>query len=269
MDNGFNVTIFDLLDPELEGCNFVQGDILDSKSIDDAASDCDIIIHMVGLADAGIAQKDPMKSFNLNITALQNVLEVCRKTQKKIIFPSSAAVYGTTEELPIRESQQVKPTNIYSWHKYLGENMIKSYQENYGIQYVILRFFNVYGEHNQGVINFFINSAKKGELITTFGPYQYRDFVYAGDVVDAIYNSVLYEKAVNKCVNIGSGRGTQIRELLEIIKEIFPQMRYKEEKSEFIMYDSIADITLAKILLDFKPHQSREFMEKIIEEEMI
>lgn len=263
------MTIFDLVDPCIKNSNFVKGNILDLKSIKKAASDSNVIIHMVGLADAGIAQNDPMKSFNLNIVALNNILEVCRENKKKIIFPSSAAVYGRVEELPIKESLPMSPTNIYSWHKFICEKMIKSYQANYGIQYVILRLFNVYGKNNKGVINFFIDKAKLGEEIITFGPYQYRDFVYAGDVVDAIFNSVLYEKAVNRCVNIGSGRGTQIRELLEILQEIFPEMTYKEEKSEFTMYDSIADITLAKILLDFKPNKSTDFMKKIIKEEMI
>ncbi|MCX5842752.1 MAG: hypothetical protein NT022_03195, partial [Deltaproteobacteria bacterium] len=105
--------------------------------------------------------------------------------------------------------------------------------------------------------------------IESFGPYQYRDFVYAGDVVDAVYHAVAYDKAVNRKINIGSGKGIQIREILNIVCEIFPDAKWIEKKADFNMYDSIADITLARILLDFNPHDSREFMKKIIIEEMI
>ena len=204
------------------------------------------------------------------VLSLQNVLEACRFSgKKKIVFPSSAAVYGITGDLPIKESFPLTPTNIYSWHKMICERMIQAYQKNHGIQYVILRLLNVYGLGHKGVIDIFINKAKKGELIEAFGPYQYRDFVYAGDVAEAVYKAVVYDKAYNRCINIGSGKGVQIREILEMVCEIFAHAVWKEAKTEFEMYDSIADIMLAKILLDFSPNASTAFMKKIIEEEMI
>ena len=79
----------------------------------------------------------------------------------------------------------------------------------------------------------------------------------------------MYEKATNRVVNIGSGEGTQIRDILGLVCGIFPKAKWVEKKANFIMYDSIADITLARILLDFKPHSSRDFMKKIIMEKMI
>jgi len=269
-ENNYSVTIFDLQEPDTEYPGFVKGDIFDLEALRKAVENSDAVVHLVGLANAGEAQKDPMKSFRLNVLSLQNVLEACRISgKKKIVFPSSAAVYGITEDLPIKESFPLNPTNIYSWHKMICERMIQAYQKNYGIQYVILRLFNVYGRGHKGVIDVFINKAKKGEIIESFGPYQYRDFVYAGDVAEAMYKAVVYDKAYNRCINIGSGRGIQIREILEMICEIFPHARWKEVKTEFVMYDSIADVMLAKILLDYNPNSSREFMKRIIEEEMI
>jgi UDP-glucose 4-epimerase len=272
-DQKSQVTVFDIQEPLYdigETATFVKGNIFDLDSLRNVVEEADTVIHLVGLADAGIAQKDPMKSFQLNVISLQNVLEICRVSdEKRIIFPSSAAVYGMPEDLPIKENFPPSPTNIYSWHKYLCEKMVQSYQKNYGLQYVILRFFNVYGKGNEGVIGIFLNKAKKGELIDSFGPYQYRDFVYSGDVAEAVYRAVAYDKAVNRIINIGSGKGLQIREILEMVCEIFPQAKWREMKADFPLYDSIADITLAKILLDFKPTYSHDFMRKIIEEEMI
>ena len=72
----------------------------------------------------------------------------------------------------------------------------------------------------------------------------------------------MYEKANNRTINIGSGRGTQIREILELICEIYPETKWVHEKGNLVLYDSIADITLAKKLLDYRPHASKEFIKK-------
>jgi UDP-glucose 4-epimerase len=230
----------------------------------------DVVVHLVGLADSALAQKNPMKSFQLNVVSLQNILELCRKFgNKKIVFPSSAAIYGITEDLPIKENFLPNPTNIYSWHKLLCEKMIHAYQKNFGINYVILRFFNVYGKGNEGVIGVFIDKAKRRETIESYGPFQYRDFIYAGDVVEAVYRAVAYEKSVNRTINIGSGRGVQIRDILNMVCELFPDAKWIEKKADFDMYDSIADITLARILLDFNPSEPKIIMKDIIKNEML
>ena len=269
-ESEYEVTILDIHKLPFNYTNFIKGDIFDLQALKEIVRGKDIVIHLIGLADAGEAQKDPLKSFQFNIVSLQNLLEVCRiSDNKKLIFPSSAAVYGITDDLPIKENFGLNPTNIYSWHKMICEKMIQAYQKNYGFQYTILRLFNVYGSGNKGAIDIFIKKAKKGELIESFGPYQYRDFIYAGDVAEALYKAAIYEKANNRIINIGSGSGFQIRDILDLICEIFPQAKWGERKAKFTMYDSIADITLAKILLDFKPNSSREFMKKVIKEEML
>ena len=268
-----NVIIFDINEPVYdlnENAKFIKGDIFDLSSLKAVIEEADVIIHLVGLADSGVAQQNPMKSFQLNVISLQNVLEMCRITGgKKIIFPSSAAIYGITETLPIKETFAPNPTNIYASHKYICEKLIEYYQQNYGIPYVILRFFNVYGKGNEGIIGIFLENAKKGIEITSYGPYQYRDFIYAGELADAVSGAVKYDKAVNKTINVGSGYGTQMKEILEIVCEIYPDTKWKEIEATFTMYDSIADITQAKILLGFEPHGSKEFMKDIILKEMM
>jgi UDP-glucose 4-epimerase len=269
MEGGQKVHIYDVEKP-VTGDQSTVGDIFDSGRLEDAVKDCDVVVHLVGLADSGVAQREPAKSFKLNVESLQAVLEACRVCNSKmLIFPSSAAVYGYTEDLPITEKTPVKPNIVYAWHKYICEGLIKAYNDSYGLNFVILRLFNVYGKGNKGVIGAFLDKAKAGETIESFGPYQYRDFIYAGDVSEAMYRAVIYEKAMNRIINIGSGQGTQIREIFELLSEIYPQAKWVKVERPFPMYDSIADITLAKILLDFKPHTSREFMKEIIVKEMI
>ena len=209
------VSIADVKNQQENIGNFLECNIFDIDKLRVMVKEHDIIIHLVGLADAGIAQKDPEQSFKLNVVSLQNILEACRSLGgKKVIFPSSAAVYGMPETLPIKENFPISPTNIYSWHKYLCELLIKAYHANFGLEYVILRLFNVYGEGNKGVINAFLKLAARGELIKSFGPYQFRDFIYAGDVAQAFYKSAIYAKANNRIINIGTGKGTQIKEIL-------------------------------------------------------
>lgn len=268
---GYSPCLSDVNSPSSEYGNYVKCNVFDFESLKEVVNKYDVIIHLVGLADSGIAQREPAKSFKLNIESLKNVLEACRlaDSRKKLLFPSSAAVYGQPEILPTRENFPANPTNVYSWHKYICEEMIRAYHQNFGLQYVILRLFNVYGQGNKGAIDVFLRMAARGETIKSFGPYQYRDFVYAGDVAQAFFKSAIYDKANNRAINIGSGKGVQIKEILDLVCELYTGATWTYEKREFKMYDSIADITLAKILLDFKPHASKEFMKHVIKNEMM
>jgi len=271
---GHDVCVLDIGGPPAvthARAKYIQSDVFDFEKLKIIVKNYDIIIHLVGLADARAAQKEPTKSFKLNVASLQNLLEACRidGNKKKIIFPSSAAVYGITETLPVKEDFTPHPTSVYSWHKYICEKMIQCYHDNFGLEYIIFRLFNVYGKGNKGVIELFLRKAARGETIRSFGLNQYRDFVYAGDVAEAFYKSAVYEKANNRVINIGSGKGTQIKEVLELICEIYSATKWIQEEGNFVLYDSIADVTLAKKLLNYRPHASKEFMKKTIMEEMI
>lgn len=269
--DGQSVILYDLNPPSDSTLlvNWRAADIFDTSKLQTAISEAKAIIHLVGLADAGVAQHKPMLSYRLNVDSLQQVLEACRASDIKVIFPSSAAIYGITEDLPIKESSPVTPTNIYSWHKHICEQMIRSYHANFGIEFVILRLFNVFGRGNKGVIDSFLEQAKSGQNIQSFGPHQYRDFVYAGDVAESLFRATIYEKAVNHVINVGSGRGTRISDILDIVCELFPEARWHEVEREFSMYDSIADINLAQTLLDLNPQSSEQSMRRIILEEMM
>ena len=269
LEAGYEVLIYDIRNESKEG-NYIEGDVFNLDGLKSVIEKYDVIVHLVGFPDAGAAQKDPMTSFKLNIVSLQNTLECCRICGgKKIIFPSSAAVYGVTQKLPVTENHMVAPSSIYSWHKYMCEKLIEAYHDNFDTSYVILRLFNTYGKGNKGVINSFIEMAKGDKAIQVYGADQLRDFIYASDVAEAFYSSIINKKAANKIINIGSGVGIKIRNILEIMQDIFPKLVVEFKESNLVEYDSIADISLARVLLDFEPRVSSNSMTEIIKREMI
>jgi UDP-glucose 4-epimerase len=215
---------------------------------------------MVGMKDAGQSQKDPMGSFRLNVESLAIILEAMRaKGVKRIIFPSSAAVYGNVDTLPIPEFISPRPTNIYSWHKLMCEQQLQAYHNNYGIDYLVFRLFNVYGHGSVNVLSSFLAGAKRDKAIRGFGGMQYRDFIHIDDVVSALIKGASLAHGWNKPINIGSGQGVTIKEVAKMAAEMFPgTMVDFQEKDDFIPYHLIADISVARELLGYQPVSNRE-----------
>jgi len=268
-DKKMDYISFDINMPEDNDPKCIVGNMLTGNALfQDTIIKCDTIIHLVAGPDLPKCQNDPSQSFISNLMSLQVVLDSCHIAGgKKIIFPSSAVVYGIQEDIPIRESATLKPTSVYAHHKIMCENLIKMFQEHFNIEYVILRLFNVYGRGVKGVFTKFVESINKGQEYQAYGLSQYRDFVYIGDVANAIYSACTSDKAMNKTINIGSGEGMQIREILDEIKRNYTNATYIENKANTILYDHIADISKAKLLLDYKPI-TKQYMSYIIGEEI-
>src|SRR5438093_2335237 len=128
--------------------NWIRADILEMQSIERIFFEysIDSIVHLVGLPAIDYCQKNPHFSFLLNVMSVQNTLEAMRMADiPKIVFASSATVYGSSSEKPLSETDRPHPTTTYGWHKLIAENTIASYAEAYGLQSTILRLFNVYG----------------------------------------------------------------------------------------------------------------------------
>jgi UDP-glucose 4-epimerase len=201
-----------------------------------------------------------MGSFRLNVESLAIILEAMRsKGVKHIIFPSSAAVYGNVDTLPIPEFISPRPTNIYSWHKYMCEQLLQAYHNNYKVDYLVFRLFNVYGHGSVNVLSSFLAQAKNQKAIRGFGGMQYRDFVHIDDVVRALVRGASIERGWNKPINIGSGQGVTIKEVAKMAAEMYPGTTVDfQEKDDFIPYHLIADISVARELLGYQPVSNRE-----------
>jgi UDP-glucose 4-epimerase len=268
LEAGDDVSLFDVVPPSKSSATFVKGDVFDPVSLGQAVAGSDTIIDLIGLADVGVCQREPDRSFRLNVASLANVLESARKAQvRKIVFPSSAAVYGKVETVPIDETQPPNPSTVYAWHKWMAELLLKSYRQSYHVGYVILRLFNVLGEGNKGVAHHYVQMARTEKRIHGFGRDQLRDFVDAADVANAFRLAAVQRDVSDKIINIGSGEGIKIGEVAGMVGALLPGTKVEfEEKADYIPYHSVADITLARKLLDFNPRPGREVMKELVQE---
>jgi UDP-glucose 4-epimerase len=166
--------------------------------------------------------ENPLEDFETNARGTLNVLEKARKDDARVVFASSAAVYGNPTKFPTPETYGFNPFSCYGLSKVVGEEYCQMYTTQYGLDITILRFANVYGSRCHGVIHDFIDKLHKNpaklEIIGT--GLQARDFVHVSDVVDAVILAATRENALGKTFNVGFGKTTKIIDLAKMILEI-------------------------------------------------
>lgn len=264
--NKIETISYDLIQSSTIGENnrWIRADILELPSLERVFFEyqVDTIIHLVGLPTVNYCEKNPRFSFLLNVMSVQNALEAMRMADiKKVIFASSAAVYGYHRGKPVKEKDPTSPSDIYGYHKLIAEQTVKSYYDSYGIDYVIFRIFNVYGGNphmGKDVISIFIRRALKGEPLIVKGPKKFRDFVHINDVAQAFARATTNNNISDVIVNIGSGVRTSIYQVAEIVKAHFPELEFKEESAHDDGTGLQADITLARNILRFTPRSPDE-----------
>lgn len=181
----------------------------------------DYIFHLAALPRVGLSLEKPIETHKVNVGASLNMLELARIIRpKKFIYASSSSVYGQKEILPMVESMDCDPENLYATQKLIGEFYCKVYAKVFRIQTIALRLFNAYGPRMvmEGayklVLANWIEQVKKGESITIYGDgEQTRDFTYIDDVVKALIatmNEPSQELPKNKCVVLNVCTNTQI-----------------------------------------------------------
>ena len=157
---GFSVIKFDKEENNRSINNW--NDLKEIKNID-------AIFHLAAISFIPQATKNPRLTYEINTFGTLNILELCRLNNAKLIFPSTY-VYGAPKYLPIDENHPIKPQNTYAKSKFLAEELIKTYNEDYGLKSVILRFFNIYGpnQRNNFLIPLIISQLKKGKINVIF-----------------------------------------------------------------------------------------------------
>ena len=185
----------------------------------------DVIVHLAAQTMVDVSVKDPEFDASENVMGTVNILEAARHSGvKRIIFASTAASYGdvTEDRLPIREDETLAPMSFYGLSKVTVEKYLKLYHDLYGLDYVALRFANVYGERQGdtgegGVISIFAKRIAKDQGITVFGDgKQTRDFIYAGDIAAGIIAAMTTDKA-NAVYNLSNQTETSLLELIELM----------------------------------------------------
>ncbi|MHA2121154.1 MAG: NAD-dependent epimerase/dehydratase family protein [Promethearchaeota archaeon] len=267
---GHEIIVYDLVckDEGQGDVEYIKGDIFDSECLSDSLKGSDLVIHMIGQPNARLAQENPQQSYELNVGSVQTLLDSMRKSNiNRIILPSSAAIYGTvTGEVGISEDTPANPQNIYAYHKWIAEEVCRSYSQNYSINSVILRLFNVYGPSGSGIINILINKAKNNEVLLLYGEEQLRDFIHLDDVALVFSKVINCKDCTNQTINVGTGSGRSVNEIVDLVKESFPEIQIKRKEFKGNPYDSFADITKLNHLLGFTPDGSIERLKRAIKE---
>ena len=199
------------------------GDIRDIDLLNDAMQDADCVVHLAAMWLLHCLDF-PRTAFEVNIAGTFNVLEACvRHKIQRLVYSSSASVYGDAVEIPMDESHPFNNRNFYGATKISGEAMCRAYSDRYGLKFVGLRYMNVYGPRQDqrgaytGAIPTFLNRIDANESLVVHGDgSQTYDFVYVEDVARA--NVLALQAKVSDCFyNIGTGLKTSIRELMDTL----------------------------------------------------
>ncbi|AHK22517.1 UDP-glucose 4-epimerase [Candidatus Hepatoplasma crinochetorum Av] len=222
---------------------FIKCDILNKNKLNNVfkKEKIDLIIHTAGLIKVQESEEKPIEYFNVNISGTINILEMMQRYNiDKIIFSSSAAVYGNPIKIPIEEKDPKNPINTYGLTKLIGEKLILK-AKNIGIKSIIFRYFNIAGGDQKENLNYspknnishyipkIANAIKNNEIIKIFGnDYQtkdktcVRDYININDLANIHLLAIdyLFKKNKSEILNVGSGKGYSNLEIIKIIENL-------------------------------------------------
>ncbi|MEM3641351.1 MAG: NAD-dependent epimerase/dehydratase family protein [Candidatus Bathyarchaeia archaeon] len=202
----------------------VKGDVRNKRGVRKVLRGCDAVVHLAALIDVEASVKNPYETHDVNVNGALNVLsEAVRTGVKRFVFASSTAVYGDANPLPLREDYPPRPISPYAASKAAAEAYCVAFNRCYGIETVILRYFNVYGPGQRnsaysGVITKFLENAVNGKPLTIYGDgKQTRDFIYVEDVVNATVLALEKDGLSGEIFNICTGKPTSVNDLAKIL----------------------------------------------------
>ena len=258
IDNKSTGKVENLQNINHENLTLIEKDLNDAD-LDDLLTDVDYVFHLAAMASVPLSIENPSECIENNMYATIKLINACKNNNvKKIIFSSSSSVYGDNTNIPLKESEYPLPKSPYAASKASGELFLKTYYEAYGLNYISLRYFNVFGPKQDknsqyaAVIPNFITALLEGEQPIIYGDgEQTRDFIYIRDVVNA--NIKAAESKYNGIINVASGEKTTINELYKIISETLGsniEPKYLPERKGDIKH-SLADVNNMK-KIDYK-----------------
>lgn len=249
------------------------GEILQRDILEEAVKEADYVVCLAALWLLH-CHEYPESAFQVNVRGNFNVMQACRKYEiKKLVWSSSASVYGDALEIPMTEEHPYNNTTFYGATKIAGEHFLKAFYHRYDLDYAALRYMNVYGARQDykgtyiAVIMKILDRLDKGQPPIVYGDgSQAYDFIYVSDVARA--NVCALKSKHSGFYNVGSGTKTSIKELTELILDITgsdQEIEYKPSGQTFVT-NRIGSIEKAKKELGFVTKiDLREGLEKVIE----
>ena len=273
---GHRVTVFDDLSSgkqhnlarHSDKIDFVQGTITDAAAVSAACRGADYVLHLAARTSVPRSVKDPVGTNHVNVDGTVNVLVAARDAGvRRVVFASSSAIYGETPTLPKREDMPPAPISPYGVTKLVGELYGNTFQRVYGVEFVALRYFNVFGPRQDpgspysGVLSLFIAAMHNGGAPLIYGDgEQSRDFTYVENVVNANLQAFEAPGVAGMAFNLGTGGRHTLNETLRVLEKFAGRTadaNYTQPRPGDIR-DSQADISRAREKLGFNPGISFE-----------
>jgi nucleoside-diphosphate-sugar epimerase len=268
---GHNVVVLDDLSSgkvqNLSGATgkieLLQHSITDLDKLREACRGVDYVLHLGARTSVPRSVKNPLETNCINVDGTLNVLVAARDAKvKRVVFAGSSAVYGETPTLPKREDMPPAPISPYGVSKFAGEIYGQVFQRCYGLEFVSLRYFNVFGPRQDpgsaysGVLSLFNQAVLDGTQPVVYGDGEHsRDFTYVGNVVEANLLACEAKGAAGLAINIGTGSRYTLNQTLALLEKITgrPVKAKYAPLREGDIRDSQADIARARDVLGYNP----------------
>ena len=254
----------------------IEGDLRSFHIVRNAVKGMDFILHQGALPSVPRSINDPITTNDVNILGTLNILEAAKEFGvKRVVYASSSSVYGNSATLPKVEDMPLQPLSPYALSKYTGERYCQIYYKIYGLETVVLRYFNVFGPNQDptseysAVIPKFIKLMKENKQPIIYGDgTQSRDFTYVANVAEANLLACNADNAVGEVFNIACGKRYTVLQLVETINKILGkniEPVFEKERIGDVKH-SLAGIKKAKRILGFSVNcRFEEGLEKLIE----
>jgi UDP-glucuronate 4-epimerase len=219
----------------------------------------DVIVHLAAKAGVRPSIANPLSYQQANVIGLQNLLDFARQKKiKQFVFASSSSVYGINDHFPWKEDEQLLPISPYAMTKLAGEMLGHVFSDLYGIRFIALRFFTVYGPAQRPdlAIHKFTKAILNDKPITMYGDGSTsRDYTYVDDTVQGIVSAISYDKTNFEIINLGNNYSVSLKELIGAIEKLVGKKALIEQLPEQPgdVPKTFADISKAKKLLGYEP----------------
>ncbi len=243
LERGHDVTVLDDLStgkrtnlPRAGGLTLQVGDVADQAALEAALDGQEAVVHLAAVASVEASVRDPVSTHRTNLEGSIRLFDTAtRLGVKRVLYASSAAVYGDNDALPLREDAEKRPMTPYAADKLAGEHYLGYFHRAGLLSGTAFRFFNVFGPRQDpsspysGVISIFLDRARRGAPITVFGDgRQSRDFVYVSDVVAALASALERREAAAGAAqaselpvfNVARGSEVDLLQLLELVERL-------------------------------------------------
>jgi len=250
--------------PHHSRLSIITGDIRSRRVVEEAMQGVTHVLHLAAQVSVAASVEAPVSSASINVTGFLNVLDAARAQRvRRLVYASSAAVYGMPARLPIDEDAPTAPISPYGLEKEINDRYAALYRDLYGLPTLGLRYFNVYGPRQDpnspysGVISIFCRRLREARPLSVFGDgLQTRDFIYVGDVARA--NAAALEGGLTGVCNVATGESISLRTLIKALGAVAgkqPLVSYGEARAGDIR-ESAADnrrLVTALRVSEFEP----------------